>query len=173
VSAALAAAALYGAPPLAGVAIARRLPPTAPLKLRRSDLLVPAGLLVQFEPVLHTLALDVAYVLLGMWVVTRLLDAASPVERAALVLVASGGLMNGAAILMNGRMPFAAHGTTDGGLKGVAIDAHTHLAALGDTIPFLGKLVSPGDLLLAAGTALLVAAVLARLSAAAPTVEAR
>ena len=172
-SAALAAAALYGAPPLAGVALARRLPPTAPLRLRRSDLLVPAGLLVQFCPFLHGLALDAGYALLGAWIVTRLLAAVSPVERAALTLVAAGGLSNGAAILANGRMPFAAHGTTDGGLKGVAIDADTHLAVLGDTIPFLGKLVSPGDLLLAAGTALLVAAVLGRLSTTARKAEAR
>jgi hypothetical protein len=173
VSAALAAAALYGAPPLAGVAIARRLPPTTPLRLRRSDLLVPAGLLVQLEPYAHTAALDLGYLLLGAWVVVRMLGAASPVERAALSLVAAGGLMNGVAILANGRMPFAPHGSSDGGLKGVAIDAHTHLAALGDTIPFLGKLVSPGDVLLAAGTALLVAAVVGGMSTHTAPAEAR
>jgi hypothetical protein len=172
VSAALAAATLYGTPPLAGVALARRLPPTAPLALRRADLLVPAGLAVQFLPVLHTLALDAGYALLAAWVALRLHGAASRVERAALVVLAAGGLLNGLAILANGRMPFAADGTTDGGLKGVAIDAHTRLPALGDTIPFLGKLVSPGDLILAVGTALLVAAVLGGRSAAAAPAEA-
>ena len=78
-----------------------------------------------------------------------------------------GGALNAVAIFANGRMPHAATGG-DSGLKGVPIDDDTRVWWLGDVIPFLGKLISAGDLVLLAGVALLISAVLAAVPRAEP-----
>jgi hypothetical protein len=161
--AALAAAALYGAPPLIGVALSRVISPARRPDLGRVDLLVPVGLLLQLLARRQEVFLQVGYVVLGVWLVIRLLRASGASERLAFALLGLGGLLNGVAILANGRMPHAAAGH-ETSLKGVPIDADTRLPWLGDVIPFLGKLISAGDLLLLAGAALLIGVALAATS---------
>jgi hypothetical protein len=158
--AALAAAVLYGAPPLAGLALSRALQPARRPDLGRVDLLVPAGLLLQLAATRQGSALQVGYLVLGVWLVMRVLRANSGAERLAFALLGLGGLLNGIAILANGRMPHAA-ASQEASLKGVPIDADTHVPWLGDVIPFLGKLISAGDLLLLGGAALLIGVALA------------
>ncbi len=171
-SPAVAAAVLYAAPPLVGLALARLLAPAPRPALGRVDVLVPAGLVVQFGAAWYDGALQAGYVILGIWVALRLLRAPTLRERAAFAAIAVGGALNAIAIFANGRMPHTATGG-DSGLKGVPIDDDTRVAWLGDVIPFLGKLISAGDLVLLVGVALLIAAALAARPAQQRTPEPR
>ncbi len=91
--------------------------------------------------------------------------------RVAGVVVVLGAVLNGVAIAANGRMPYDPAAVAAVGLpagietpKNVPADAHTRLAGLGDVIPVPGlrKVVSAGDLLIAAGAAAFVALVMRR-----------
>jgi hypothetical protein len=72
--------------------------------------------------------------------------------RVAGVLIVLGAVLNGAAIALNGRMPYAAPAAHDTA-KNVAADDRTRAARLGDTIPIapLHALISPGDILIGGG----------------------
>lgn len=86
--------------------------------------------------------------------------------RIAAGVVCAGALLNAVAIAANGRMPYSAATAAQVGLPASAVTSKnapagdgTVLGFLGDTIPVapLHKLVSLGDLLIAAGSAALVA----------------
>lgn len=91
--------------------------------------------------------------------------------RAAGFVIAVGALLNGLAIGLNGRMPYEPAAAQAVGLqpglttpKNQPADPDTRLAWLGDTVPVapLHKVVSPGDLLISAGTAALIALAMRR-----------
>jgi hypothetical protein len=103
-----------------------------------------------------------AIVLAWLAVNLRAWPAAIRVAGAAIVL---GAAMNALVIGLNGRMPYDPAAAVRLGLpadvqgpKNVPADAGTRLAALGDIIPVpvLGKIASPGDVLIAGGTCALV-----------------
>ena len=158
----LAAAALLGAPPLVGIAIARlgRLE-AEPLALRRLDVLAPLALLVQLVALPRPLALPLGYLLLAVWAVGRM-RAGPPALARAIGLALVGALLNALPILANGRMPYAGAAGAGPGLKGEPLTDGSHLAWLADVIPLLGLRVSAGDLVLAAACAWLAAIVVAR-----------
>jgi Family of unknown function (DUF5317) len=149
VNATLSAAVLYLAPPLAGVGAGL---------LLSLDLLAPLGLAVQLLALPYGLQLHLGYAILALWLARRIAGATSTLERSAVQLVALGGALNAVAILANGKMPYdPAFATRGDGLKGEPITAATNLAGLADTIPLAGRVISLGDIFLAAGIALLVA----------------
>jgi hypothetical protein len=152
------AVALFGAPPLLGLLVARFRRAAGGVVLRPIDLLVPLGLGVQFVQVLpRATSLAVGYAVLVVWALVRVVTAAGPV-RVAFGAMLLGGLLNAVPTLLNGGMPYSASAPPIGdGLKGVRIDEHTTLPMLGDVIPLpAGKFMSVGDVLLAIGTVLVV-----------------
>jgi Family of unknown function (DUF5317) len=89
-----------------------------------------------------------------------------PVARIAAGVTLIGALLNAAAIAANGRMPYSPQAAAQVGLPAAAVTPKnapagdgTVLGFLGDAIPIapLHKLVSLGDILIAAGAAALVA----------------
>jgi hypothetical protein len=115
------------------------------------------GLCLVFAPVAVWFAVNVA----------RL----RPVLRVTAIVIAVGALLNLAPIVANGRMPYTAAGARAIGLaapvyssKNAPADGHTRLAYLGDSIPIppLHKIASPGDVLIALGTATFIAAAMRR-----------
>lgn len=85
--------------------------------------------------------------------------------RVAGVVIALGAVLNGIAIAANGRMPYSLAMAEAVGLrpglttpKNEPIDAHTRLSFLGDAIPIapLRKVISPGDVLISAGSCAVV-----------------
>ncbi|GAA2875032.1 DUF5317 family protein [Nonomuraea rubra] len=156
---------LMAAPVLLGAALGYlfggRLHHLADLRLKALPLLLAAALLqaAQFAGVtLFGLSLiGPVFVLVGVWGLLNLRDPGCPV-RPPLAVILAGGAMNGLAILVNGRMPFA--GTSGETPKHEVMDAATRLPWLGDVIPVPGThlLISVGDLLLVAGIGWLIAA---------------
>jgi len=113
--------------------------------------------LVQDELGIPMLAVVFAIVLL--WVALNVVRWPRPMQLAA-VLIVLGAIGNGLAIAANGRMPYAPQAAVRAGLsatvegpKNEPADDDTRLAFLGDVIPLplLGKVLSAGDLLIAAG----------------------
>jgi hypothetical protein len=109
------------------------------------------------------------YALLGLWLLMNLPGRRIAVQAAIMVLFL-GGLMNGVVIAANGRMPFsitAAHQadvpeakiSAVGLPKNEPTTARTRLAWLGDSLPVrpLHEVISPGDLIIVVGIALLAA----------------
>jgi hypothetical protein len=156
------AVALFGAPPLLGLLLARFRRAAGGVELRPVDLLVPLGLAVQLVQVLpRATSLAVGYAFLVAWAVVRVVGAAGA-ARIAFGTLLLGGLLNAVPILLNGAMPYSASAERFAdGLKGVRIDDHTALPMLGDIIPLpAGKFMSVGDVVLAIGTVLVVSLIL-------------
>jgi hypothetical protein len=154
----LMAVVLFGAPPALGLLLARLRPREGGIALSRLDLLVPAGLAFQLEPFLpRSVALAAGYAILLAWAVVRLTTARG-IGRMAFGTLVLGGALNALPILLNGAMPYSASAKALGdGLKGTRISGDTRLSMLGDVIELPGgKLVSLGDLVLAAGATLAV-----------------
>lgn len=90
----------------------------------------------------------------------------SRVLRVAGAAITIGVLLNGVAILTNGRMPYSARAAAAAGApvstttsKGEPADQRSRLVFIADTVPvpFLHAVVSPGDVLIAIGIALTLA----------------
>ena len=158
----LVAVALFAAPPVLGLLLARFRRAAGGLELRLVDALVPLGLALQLAPVLPGgAALGSGYAVLICWAALRVATTAGP-ARLAFSTLLLGGVLNALPILLNGAMPYARSAPPLGdGVKGVRIDDHTLLPMLGDVIPLpAGKFMSVGDIVLALGTVLTVSLVL-------------
>ena len=114
--------------------------------------------------------LAIVFAIVAVWLAVNLRPA-SPALRVAGAVILLGAALNVTVIAMNGRMPYSttaarAAGQPDGSAtpKNAPADAGTRLAVLGDVIPIppLGKIVSPGDLLITLGAAATVAAAMRR-----------
>ena len=86
-------------------------------------------------------------------------------------VIALGAVLNGIAIAANGRMPYSPAMAEAVGLrpglttpKNEPVNTRTRLSLLGDTIPIapLRKILSPGDVLISAGTCAVVALAMRR-----------
>ena len=84
----------------------------------------------------------------------------------AAIIILLGGILNGVVISLNGRMPYDSSvaiqlglDPADSGPKNAPQDSETLLSGLGDVfpVPLVRKIVSPGDVLIAIGSAALVA----------------
>jgi hypothetical protein len=158
----LGAVALFAAPPLLGLLLARFRRAAGGLQFRLVDALVPLGLALQIMPALpRGAALVSGYAVLICWAALRVATTAGA-ARLAFSTLLLGGLLNALPILLNGAMPYARSAPQLGdGVKGVRIDDHTLLPMLGDVIPLpVGKFMSIGDIVLALGTVLTVSLVL-------------
>jgi Family of unknown function (DUF5317) len=91
--------------------------------------------------------------------------------RLAAALIVLGAIGNGVVIAANGRMPYAPQAAirahlpaSVAGPKNQPVDETTRLASLGDVIPVvpLGKVLSAGDLLIAAGASAAVVGAMRR-----------
>lgn len=121
-------------------------------------------------PLRHPALLILVFGLVLWWLALNL--AAWPLAiRIAGVAITVGALANGLAIVLNGRMPYQPAAAAAVGLrpglttpKNAPADDTTRLAWLGDTIPVapLNKVVSPGDVLIGAGTVALTALAMRR-----------
>jgi hypothetical protein len=109
--------------------------------------------------------LAVVFAIVLGWVALNIVRWPRPMQLAA-ALILLGAIGNGLAIAANGRMPYAPQAAvrahlpaTVAGPKNQPADAGTRLAFLGDVIPLppLGKIISAGDLLIAAGVSAAVA----------------
>jgi hypothetical protein len=119
--------------------------------------------------------LAVVFALVLLWVARNLLRSPRALQLA-VALVVLGAVSNGLAIAANGRMPYAPQAAVRAhlraavaGPKNQPADDATRLAALGDVIPLppLGKVLSAGDLLIAAGVSAGVAMAMRRRGGAA------
>lgn len=123
------------------------------------------------DAALHGLGRPFTAVIFGLVIAWLLINfrGAARGPRIAFGLVASGLVLNGVCILVNGRMPFwlpAARAarlperllSENSHVKNAVAGAHTKLAFLGDIIPApgLAKVFSIGDLAIAAGIVVLV-----------------
>jgi hypothetical protein len=104
------------------------------------------------------------------WLAINLRAWPTPIRLAGVVILL-GAALNALVIGLNGRMPYDPAAASRVGLptaaespKNVPADAATRLAPLGDIIPLpaVGKVASPGDVLIAAGTCGLVVLVMRR-----------
>jgi hypothetical protein len=111
-------------------------------------------------PLRHPATLVVVFGLVLGWLVVNLVQWPLAI-RIAGVVIAVGALANGVTIALNGRMPYQPAVAEAVGLrpglttpKNEPADDSTRLAFLGDSIPVaaLRKVVSPGDVLIGAGT---------------------
>ena len=109
--------------------------------------------------------LAAVFAIVLLWVARNVVRWPRPMRLAA-ALVVAGALGNGLVIAANGRMPYAPRAavrahlpTTVVGPKNQPADDGTRLGFLGDVIPLppLGKVLSAGDLLIAAGVSAAVA----------------
>lgn len=149
------------------------------LQLRRLALLY-AAVAVQltefYVPAVHNAALHglsrlFTAVILGLVIAWLLINLRGVTRgpKIAYGLVAGGLVLNGICLLVNGRMPFWLPAARAAGLperllhenshvKNVAAGSHTHLLYLGDIIPVpgLAKVLSIGDVLIAAGVIILI-----------------
>ncbi|MFC7245013.1 DUF5317 family protein [Catellatospora aurea] len=116
-------------------------------------------------PLRHPALLILVFGLVLWWLALNL-NAWTLAIRVAGVAITIGALANGLAIALNGRMPYEPTAAEAVGLrpglttpKNEPSDDTTRLAFLGDTVPVppLSKVVSPGDLLIGAGTVALTA----------------
>jgi len=110
--------------------------------------------------------LAITFALAGAWLAVNLLGRPLAMKAAACLALA-GGLINGAVIAANGRMPYLPAAARAAGLapglvtpKNVAATPGSHLTALGDVIPVppLQAVISAGDVLIIAATVVLIAA---------------
>jgi hypothetical protein len=111
------------------------------------------------------------YVAVGWWLLANA-RALSGGRRYGLGMIATGWALNLLAIVLNGGMPVSESALRRAGFapstsigrghlsKHVQVGAHTALRILGDVIPvpWLRSVISPGDIVMALGIALLVAA---------------
>jgi hypothetical protein len=124
---------------------------------------------VQLAGVLRELRgplLGAVFALAAAWLAANL--AGRPrIMQAAAALALAGGLANGAAIAVNGRMPYLPAAARAAGLspagetpKNIAAGPASHLIALGDIIPVppLDAVISAGDILIIAGVIVLIGA---------------
>jgi len=111
-----------------------------------------------------------------MWITLNLLRWPRLMRLAAALIVA-GAIGNGLVIAANGRMPYAPQAAVQAHLPATAVgpknqpaDDGTRFAFLGDVIPLvpLGKVLSAGDLLIAAGASAAVAVAMRRRGGTAP-----
>jgi Family of unknown function (DUF5317) len=111
------------------------------------------------------LLLAVTFALAGAWLVANLPGRSLPMKAAACAALA-GGLANGVAIAVNGRMPYLPSAARAAGIapglvtpKNAAATPGSHLVALGDTIPVppLHAIISIGDILIIIATITLIA----------------
>jgi hypothetical protein len=114
--------------------------------------------------------LAIVFAIVAVWLAVNLRPG-PPVLRFAVAIILAGAALNATAIAMNGRMPYSVAAARTAGLpagsanpKNAPADANTRLAFIGDVIPVapLGKIVSPGDLLIILGAAATVAAAMRR-----------
>lgn len=110
--------------------------------------------------------LAITFVLAGAWLAVNLPSRPLVMKTAAWTALA-GGLINGVAIAVNGRMPYLAAAARAVGIppgvatpKNVAAVPGSHLVVLGDIIPLspLHKVISIGDVLIILATVVLIAA---------------
>jgi hypothetical protein len=94
-----------------------------------------------------------------------------PLLQAAGGTVLLGAMLNGAALLANGHMPYSTWAARVAGLPATVVtpkngpaDIHTRLLVIGDIVPLplLGKVLSPGDLLISLGAATAIAVAMRR-----------
>src|SRR6266536_1917074 len=120
--------------------------------------------------------LAVVFAIVLMWITLNLLRWPRLMRLAAALIVA-GAIGNGLVIAANGRMPYAPQAAVQAHLPATAVgpknqpaDDGTRLAFLGDVIPLvpLGKVLSAGDLLIAAGASAAVAVAMRRRGGTAP-----
>lgn len=151
--------AFFLTPVVLGLLLARLRPGGEGIELRRIDVLVPAGLGLQLVAAgSRPVVLGAGYALLLGWAAIRVATARG-IARTAFGLLLAGCVLNVLPILLNGAMPYRASAATAAGdgLKGTPITDATVLPALGDVIPLpSGKLMSVGDVVLAAGVVLAV-----------------
>ncbi|BCJ77009.1 hypothetical protein CS0771_65530 [Catellatospora sp. IY07-71] len=121
-------------------------------------------------PLRHPALLAIVFSLVLWWLALNL-PAWPRAIRIAGIAIIVGALANGLTIALNGRMPYEPATAEAVGLrpglttpKNEPADDATRLAFLGDTIPVppLQKVVSPGDLLIGAGTVALTALAMRR-----------
>ncbi|MEV6304451.1 DUF5317 family protein [Actinoplanes sp. NPDC051861] len=163
--------ALFSVPVLAGVAsgyaLSGRLAGLAALRPRALWLLwvaVAAQICQRWSPAgIPMLAIVFALVLVWLMVNLRQRE---PVLRVAGAAIALGVLLNGAAILANGRMPYSPTAAAAAGAstpretpKNVPAGPDSRLTLLADVVPVpaLRAVISPGDILIGTGVALAIA----------------
>jgi Family of unknown function (DUF5317) len=109
--------------------------------------------------------LAVTFALAGAWLVINLPGRPLAMKTGAVAALA-GGLINGAVIAANGRMPYLPAAARTAGIgpgletpKNVAAGPGSHLIALGDTIPVppLHAIISVGDVLIIIAAVVLIA----------------
>jgi hypothetical protein len=112
--------------------------------------------------------LAVVFAIVLLWAALNVVGWARPMQLAGALIVV-GAIGNGLVIAANGRMPYSSQAAvrahlppTLAGPKNQPADDGTRLASLGDVIPLppLGKVISAGDLLIAAGVSAAVAVAL-------------
>jgi hypothetical protein len=168
-------AALFIAPVAAGVAVGYvaggSLAGLLSIRLRALYLLWLAALVQVGELYARALGqgwrltlLAATFALAGAWLVANLPGRPLAMKTAAGAALA-GGLANGVAIAVNGRMPYLSSAARTARIapglatpKNVAADPGSHLTALGDTIPVppLHAIVSIGDILIIIATIALI-----------------
>jgi Family of unknown function (DUF5317) len=165
----------------AGYAAGGRLVVLASVRLRAVWLLWMAVLVqlgqYQARPVrewiedrLHLPLLAVVFALVGAWLAVNLPHTSAP-TRVAMVIILLGAALNGAAIMANGRMPYSPPAAAAVGLparvttpKNEPAGPDTRLAWAGDVIPVphVRRVLSPGDVLIGLGAAVLIAIAMRR-----------
>jgi hypothetical protein len=175
-------AALMALPVVAGLTIGRlrggRLRGLLLLRLRAVWLVwvaVAVQVCQKYAPGLRRLVEDdlgvpmlaLVFAAVGAWLVVNLPRRALGI-RIGIAVIVLGGVLNGAAIFANGRMPFSVHaarlaGVPDDGLLAVGpknepATPATRLAWLGDVIPVrpVHKVISAGDVAIMTGVVLLI-----------------
>lgn len=166
------------APPTAGVAVGYlcggRLAELRNIRLAALWLLWLAAAVQAAQyyvaPLRHPAMLIIVFGLVLSWLAVNLPTWPLAI-RIAGVAITVGALANGLTIALNGRMPYEPTAAEAVGLradlttpKNEPADHATRLAFLGDTIPVtpLHKVVSPGDVLIGAGTVALTALAMRR-----------
>jgi hypothetical protein len=173
---------------IVALALGGRLENLGAVRLRATWLMVPA-LAATLLPVFVSLTsrgdrlvTALAFIVVGAFLALNI-KAGRGVFRAGLIMIALGWAMNFVVILANGGMPlsssaYAASGQTAAASPGhggfyriVSADDGTRMRFLGDVIPIrvLRNVLSPGDLILAAGFAVAIGGALSLRPAASPT----
>lgn len=108
--------------------------------------------------------LAVVFTIVFVWLAVNFGNRPRPVQLAA-GIVLFGALLNAVVIGVNGRMPYSVYAAAAAGMSSRVVTPKneptgpgTRLAGFGDVIPVppLRKIISPGDLLIAFGTALML-----------------
>jgi hypothetical protein len=115
--------------------------------------------------------LAIVFALVALWLGVNLSQPHGPPLRIAIVVILLGALSNGAAIVANGRMPYSTGAARVAGLptdtvtpKNEPGHEETRVAFIGDVVPvpFLRKVISPGDVLISLGMVTAIAAAMRR-----------